>query len=499
MSIYNGFYPLAIGRQPVDDSFSWINLLHQRVQQKDVSFVPLNALAVPLKQDFRESIDVGHLFLTRAHQYDTLRRKPKDVRWYADVDDMCGFYVLGNMKRCVDEKKFWVNILSRTVYSRDNIRVEPNMDGRVHIFPPITAVEYEKNTPDFKTERRLILEEAEAANQPSVGAEFDEKKDRLEETEFIVGQRLELLDNNDSSRLHVARIQEIKGRRWRVKIVQEDCPTDLDSMLNESQTEKDGAFWVDEESVFVFPVGFAAINSYNIVAQDNYITHTEQIRDSITANQQPVYDPEDIQETMLRREAIPDNLWSMIAEGQKFEFLDPLDAKQNELTVATVRKVCTTHGYVIVSADGAEEETVPIHLMSGFIFPVGYAEKYGMKLKKPLNFRGRFAWSTYLTREGAVSIPEELTKPMPSQERLDKFKIGAYLEAGDMNDNTSIHPARIVSHHGRVVRVSYEGYDSSYDAYFDIDSHSLFPIGFSEICNFKLQRPTVESSSSVQV
>ncbi|CAO4387931.1 unnamed protein product [Caenorhabditis nigoni] len=473
MSTYNRFYPLVIGRQPIDDSFSWINLIHQ----------------LPLKQDFRDSIDEGYWFSTRSVEWDSVHKKIQDVRWFAEVEDMCGFYVLGNMKRCVDEK-FWINILSRTVYSLDNTRPEPNLNGKIFIFPPFSSEEYKKNTPDFPTQRKELREEA--ANYPSVDAEFDEKKDKLEETEFSVGQRLELLDNDDSSRLHVARIQEIRGRRWRVKIVQEDCPTDLDSMLNECQTEKDGAFWVDEESVFVFPVGFAAINGYNIVANDDYITHTEKIRDSINAQQPPAYDPVDIQETMLRRETIPRNLWSMIEEGQKCEFLDPLDAKQNELTVATVRKVCTTHGYVIVSADGADEETVPIHLMSGNIFPVGYAEKYGMKLTKPSNFRGRFAWNKYLAQEQAVSIPEKLTKPMPSQERLDMFKIGAYLEAGDMNDNTSIHPARIVSLHGRVVKVSYEGYGRIHDAYFDIDSHSLFPIGFSEICNFKLQRPNVK-------
>ncbi|CAP30000.1 Protein CBG10647 [Caenorhabditis briggsae] len=489
MSTYNGFYSLTAGRQPIDDSFSWINLLHQREKEEDVSFVPLDALAVPLKQDFRESIDVGYWFLTRSQEYDSIHKNKKDIRWFAEVEDMCGFYVLGSMKKCVDEK-FWINILSRTVYSRDNMRLEPNMEGRVILLPPYSGEEYRKNKPDYKTERKKIQEEA--VNHPSVSDEFDEKKDKLEETEFFVGQRLELLDNDDSSRLHVARIQEIRGRRWRVKIQQEDCPTDLDSMLNESQTEKDGTFWVDEESVFVFPVGFAAINGYNIVAQDDYITHTEKIRDAIKAQQHPAYDPEDIQETMLRREAIPKNLWSRIEEGQKLEFLDPLDAKQNKLTVASVRKVCITHGYVIVSADGDDEETVPIHVMSGYIFPVGYAEKYGMKLKKPLNFRGRYAWNKYLAQEGAVSIPKELTKPVPSQERLDKFEVGAYLEASDMNDNTSIYPARIVSLHGRLVRVSYLGYESSDDAYFDIDSHSLFPIGFSEICNFKLQRPKVE-------
>ncbi|CAO4387927.1 unnamed protein product [Caenorhabditis nigoni] len=485
MSNFNPFVSLAPGRQPIDDSFSWTKLIHQREQKGDVSFVPFNVLAVPFKQDFRNSIDLGYWFLTRNHEYNSLYGyKRKDIRWIAEVEDMCGLYVLGKMVGTVGVR-FWVNILSRTVYSRDNMRLEPNMEGRVLILPPYAVAEYVNDIPAF---RAAILEEA--ANHPSFRANFDQKKETLEETEFFVGQRMELLDNAYSNQMHVARIQEIRGRRWRVKIQQEDCPTDLDNMLNESQTAKDGEFWVDEESVFVFPVGFAAINGYNIVAQDEYLKHTEKIRDAIKAQQRPAYDPEDIQE--IRREAIPVNQWSMIEEGQKIEFLDPLDAKQNELTVATVRKVCTTHGYVIVSADGSDEETVPIHLMSGYIFPVGYAEKYGMKLKKPSNFRGRFAWNKYLAQEAAVCIPEELTKPMPIEDRLEQFEIGAYLEAADMNDNRSILPARIAPIHGRVVRVSYEGYDSSYDAYFDIDSHSLFPVGFSEICNFKLQRPNVE-------
>ncbi|CAP30001.2 Protein CBG10648 [Caenorhabditis briggsae] len=487
MSNFTPFLSLSDKRQPIDDSFSWSKLIHQREKIEDVSFVPLDVLASPFKQDFRNSINLGYWFMTRNHEYDSLyRNKRKDIRWIAEVEDMCGLYVLGKMVWTLDVR-FWVNILSSTVYSQDNMHLEPNMEGRVLFLPPFSVEEYSNNSFAF---RRSILEEA--ANHPSFRADFNQKKEKLEDTEFFVGQRMELLDNAYSSQMHVARIQEIRGRRWRVKIQQEDCPTDLDNMLNESQTEKDGEFWVDEESVFVFPVGFAAINGYKIIAQDEYLRHTQKIRDAIKAHQPPAYDPEDIQETMLRREAIPKNLWSRIEEGQKLEFLDPLDAKQNELTVATVRKVCTTHGYVIVSADGSDEETVPIHVMSGYIFPVGYAEKYGMALKKPLNFKGNFAWSTYLTRKGAVCIPEDLTKPMPSQDRLEQFEIGAYLEAADMNDNRSIYPARIVSLHGRLVMVSYEGYESSDNAYFDIDSHSLFPIGFSEICNFKLQRPNVE-------
>ncbi|PIC22110.1 hypothetical protein B9Z55_026698 [Caenorhabditis nigoni] len=75
------------------------------------------------------------------------------------------------------------------------------MEGRVLIHPRFAVEEYVNDLPAF---RAAILEEA--ANHPSFRADFDQKKEKLEETEFFVGQRMELFDNAYSSQLHVARI-----------------------------------------------------------------------------------------------------------------------------------------------------------------------------------------------------------------------------------------------------------------------------------------------------
>lgn len=53
-------------------------------------------------------------------------------------------------------------------------------------------------------------------------------------------------------------------------------------------------------------------------------------------------------------------------------------------------------------------------------------------------------------------------------------KIGAKLEATDMCEPYLICPATIVGHHGRLLRIEYDGWGNSYDQLFDYRYSLLF-------------------------
>ncbi|VDN88363.1 unnamed protein product, partial [Brugia pahangi] len=81
-------------------------------------------------------------------------------------------------------------------------------------------------------------------------------------------------------------------------------------------------------------------------------------------------------------------------------------------------------------------------------FPVGYAQKYGIRLKGPKD-TGIVKYLNFIR----IYI---------------KFKkIGAKLEATDMCEPHLICPATVAGHHGRLLRIEYDGWASNYDQLFD--------------------------------
>uniref|UniRef100_A0A1I7XHH1 Mbt repeat protein n=1 Tax=Heterorhabditis bacteriophora TaxID=37862 RepID=A0A1I7XHH1_HETBA len=333
-----------------------------------------------------------------------------------------------------------------------------------------------------------------------VGAseEGDEKYD------FWIGQRVELLDYNNSTRVRPARIKKVAGRRVCVHILKSDC--DLEDDDDDRQLGIDAEFWVDQSSFFLFHVGWACLNGYNLAAKKEYRRHAEKIADALKKaryceapinnhiigfkNEDAPYSPIDVRaDQLIEWKKVGTISWE---KGMKLELMDPLAQQFNELKVATVLEVLK-NGYLRVGMDGpdAEADSVALHCTSPFLFPVGYAEKYSISLEGPEGTEN-FAWEPYLKQCKAKSAPEILFKPLPTKEELDRFKPGAKLEASDMCENYLICPGTIVCSKGRLLQIHFDGWEESYDQLFDINSNDIFPLGWCEMHGYKLEAPKEE-------
>ncbi|CAA95838.3 Protein lin-61 [Caenorhabditis elegans] len=469
----------------LDKTYLWESYLHQFEKGK-TSFIPVEAFNRNLTVNFNECVKEGVIFETVVHDYDK-NCDSIQVRWFARIEKVCGYRVLAQFIGA--DTKFWLNILSDDMFGLANAAMsDPNMDKIVYAPPLAINEEYQNDMVNYVNN----CIDGEIVGQTSLSPKFDEGKALLSKHRFKVGQRLELLNYSNSTEIRVARIQEICGRRMNVSITKKDFPESLPDADDDRQVFSSGSqYWIDEGSFFIFPVGFAAVNGYQLNAKKEYIEHTNKIAQAIKNGENPRYDSDDVTFDQLAKDPIDPMIWRKVKVGQKFELIDPLAQQFNNLHVASILKFCKTEGYLIVGMDGPDalEDSFPIHINNTFMFPVGYAEKYNLELVPPDEFKGTFRWDEYLEKESAETLPLDLFKPMPSQERLDKFKVGLRLEAADMCENQFICPATVKSVHGRLINVNFDGWDEEFDELYDVDSHDILPIGWCEAHSYVLQPP----------
>ena len=87
------------------------------------------------------------------------------------------------------------------------------------------------------------------------------------------------------------------------------------------------------------------------------------------------------------------------------------------------------------------------HKTSVTIFPVGYCEQNGVKVKGPKSFmgrRGKFNWPKYLKRKEAIAAPSELFQCNLFANKVNRFKVGMKLEAVDLLNPKLIIVATVV-------------------------------------------------------
>ncbi|OZC05763.1 mbt repeat protein [Onchocerca flexuosa] len=261
------------------------------------------------------------------------------------------------------------------------------------------------------------------------------------------GDHLELLDSTVSSRIRPARVEKVIGTRIWVRVNQ--------MFLNQSD-----------------------IDDSDIQRRNNILDLTVLIETVFASSKKSTnvpYEEHDtypsLFKTYVETEARKDDIrWE---KGMKLEVLDPLDTWK-ELRVSTVIEVmddgflksklnlfsftyfCNLCTVLQIGFDGEEmeDDPVPLHSTSELLFPVGYAKKYGIRLRGPKNIET-------LSVKVLMNVIRILMK-------IFKFiKIGSKLEATDMCEPHLICPATIAGHRGRLLRIEYDGWDSSYDQLFD--------------------------------
>ncbi|VDN87267.1 unnamed protein product [Brugia pahangi] len=209
---------------------------------------------------------------------------------------------------------------------------------------------------------------------------------------FQKGDHVELLDSAVSLRVRPACVEKVIGTRIHVRISQifldRYGTNDDDSQVRSLFCEF--GVWMDQDSPLIFPVGWALKVGYKLEANDDYIKHAKEV--SVKANDSEYEkheNPSPSKMCIKTEEAADDIMWE---KGMKLEVLDPLDTWK-ELRVSTVMEVMSD-GFLKVGVqaftfrigfdgDEMESDPVPLHSTSELLFPVGYAQKYGIRLKGP--------------------------------------------------------------------------------------------------------------------
>ncbi|KHN84700.1 MBT domain-containing protein 1 [Toxocara canis] len=328
----------------------------------------------------------------------------------------------------------------------------------------------------------------------------------LNNCKFKIGDRVELLDGLVSMRVRPALIEEIVGGRILVKVSAKDMnKADMQVQDDEEEDNQvEEGVWMDQCSPLIFYVGWACKVGYQLLANDAYMKHATEIANALKAGTAKVpFSRQDARPEQFQHyidccsEGDDESSFAEWEKGMKLEILDPLDTWK-ELRVATVIEVLAD-GYLRLGFDGEEmeEDCIPIHCASPLLFPVGYCEKYGIKLKGPQG-EGKFDWKSHLKQSKSVAAPDVLFDDDEQPAILNKFKVGAKLEAVDMCEPHLICVATVAAHKGRLLQIKFDGWDDSYDQLFDYRSNCIFPIGWCEANGYKLEAPRAEMKKKLR-
>ncbi|KAI1718222.1 mbt repeat domain-containing protein [Ditylenchus destructor] len=473
-------------------SYNWKETLHEALASSDEEsssslVLDVKAFDNPTLSDYLTVMNPGIKVEVKIHDYDaTFKDQMKEVYWIATVKKIFGYYLLcryEGMDQEGDESfDFWINMGSTEM---KNVGYSAN--GKNSELIPPKAIRKRQN--DWSKYIVSKLHESKTLN-----AEWEEQQSTvITEGKFKVGHRLELLDRQISTHVRPAQVIEIVGRRIKVKVREEDLEPDQRGLEGSDDIQETQGIWMDQTSGLIFPVGWAVRHSYGLLANKSYREHCQKIVDALSNKEKIPYEEMDVTQELIK-EWTEDNTnnsaqihWK---PGMKFECLDPLNSSFLELRVATCIELLGDEGYLKIGFDGPEmeEETIPIHCTSPFLFPVGYAEEFDIFLRGPSDTTD-FSWKEYLRQSKSIVAPDTLFDTIPTAEEMTKFKIGAKLEAADLCEPNLICPATLVDIKGRLLRVHFDGWDDDIDQLFDYRSHDIHPVGWCDMHGYKLEYP----------
>uniref|UniRef100_A0A1I7TSU1 Tudor domain-containing protein n=1 Tax=Caenorhabditis tropicalis TaxID=1561998 RepID=A0A1I7TSU1_9PELO len=470
-----------------DGTYNWADKL-RKSEKKDsqIIFAPWNAFwtDVELTESFlKENFKIGVIVeaVLPVHEVDIHNSYPdRETRWFAEIKQIAGCRML--IKFLMSESYMWINLLSR------------NLDG-AHIvrlcctLPPMSA--YSES--DVKGKDFLEKNSAAVTNCLTDKQLFDtsyglKRINYYNDPFFLVGQRLEVLNYADTSEIFVAFITEKCGRRIRILITGMGQKELLKRDKHHCQADPEQEFWVDQESNFIFPVGFAIFNHLKLVAEPEYITHAKRVVRLLRKHKACLYNTYDVNFSTFHLNSKRNDLRARVQVGDKFELLDPFDKTFKKLKCASVIKIMRSDGYMIVREDGdLTGPGFPLNTYTTtFMFPVGYAAEHNLPLENRgfIFHGGEFDWDQYLKEEDGTVL--KMDREYPEREELQKE---ALLEVIDLTQNDKVWPACVSSVHGRIVKIHFLGKDSTEDKLYNVESPELQPVGWCEAHSYPLQDP----------
>lgn len=400
--------------------------------------------------------------------------------WFAKVLKIAGYRVLLRYVG-IDEEEgkvydFWMNIGSKELRHVGYCGEDPL--SRHMVVPNI--IEKKQEDWDNYVLSCLLSCRSIAFTWPKL------QIDSVHSCKFLMGNRMELLDTVYSYRVRPARIEKIVGHRIFLKLSIADIPPES---LSKEDDQINGV-WLEQDSPLLFYVGWSLKTGYGLLANESYKNHAKQVADAITSKKYPLpLDSRDADPQLFvtYEKHFAKKEYSVEWEkGMELEILDPADSYK-ELRCGTVLEVLVD-GFLKIGFKGNQEDEdhIPIHCSSPLLFPVGYAENYGLKLKGP---KDKYVTNHAKTCAGTAAPAQLFDSVDDHEQEIKSFKIGAKLEASDMCDAQLICPASVAHHRGRLLEISYDGWDESFNQLFEFRSGDLFPLGWCEMYGYRLEIP----------
>ncbi|KAF1746507.1 hypothetical protein GCK72_022963 [Caenorhabditis remanei] len=454
---YQGLIPFDTD----EPSYSWKDVLYEKETENN-EFLPIEALPFSLLVHLENRIEEG--LLLEIAVPDMICDKNHQV---AKIIKVCGFRLLIEYQYTAEQE--WIHLFDEKVHS---VRINRKQN------PPIPT---EHNF----IEPNLTVSTDEVFDHPQLVKTYEEAKKNWWKSDYSVGQRFELLNFSNPSQIRVARIKAICGRRLSVIVEEKDYPGDFpppgeEERISDPQLAYKGTrWWVDQDSDFIYPVGFSNLIGYELIATPDYKEHSQRIAEAIRNNRNPEYDESDIKfNRTILREQRPE-FYRQVEVGNHMEILNPVAKNFNSLSAAKVFQIYPNLGYMIIKILGGEQKGAkfPIRILSELVYPVGYAKRNHLELDAPKGFANR--------RKTSIPIRVGLSP----NEKVKLFKIGMKLEAASKNENAHICPATIKSLHGQIIKVAFDGWGSDVDELYDVCSHDIFPVGWAEMHGYPVDFP----------
>ncbi|XP_009459034.1 PREDICTED: lethal(3)malignant brain tumor-like protein 3 [Nipponia nippon] len=280
---------------------------------------------------------------------------------------------------------------------------------------------------------------------------------------FKVGMKLEGVDPEHQSIYCVLTVAEVCG--YRIRLHFDGYPDCYD-------------FWVNADSSDIHPVGWCEKTGHKLHPPKGYKEEEFNWPSYLKA---------------CKAQAAPKSLFenqnatvipSGFRVGMKLEAVD----KKNPTFICVATVTDMVDNRFLVHFDNWDESyDYWCEAASPHIHPVGWCKEHKRTLITPPDYphAKHFSWEKYLEETSSLPAPARAFKVKPSH----GFQKNMKLEVVDKRNPVFIRVATIVDTDDYRIKVHFDGWDSIYDYWTDVDSPDIHPAGWCAKTGHPLQPP----------
>lgn len=287
--------------------------------------------------------------------------------------------------------------------------------------------------------------------------------------QFKVGMKLEGIDPEHPSRYCVLTVVEIVGYRLRLHF--------------DGYTESYD-FWVNADSMDIFPVGWSEKNNHRLDPPKGYVASNFNWNAYLKTCK-----------ASAAQKNIFSNKNSIFPTGFRVGMkLEAVDRKHSSLVcVASIGGLMDSR--ILVHFDSWDEVyDYWADASSPYIHPVGWCHHNGHSLTPPNSYKDpkTFTWDGYLRESQSVAAPARAFKQRPPC----GFRRGMKLEAVDKRVPQLIRVATVEDVKDHMLKIRFDGWPENHAYWVDDDSTDIHPVGWCQKTGHPLEAPIIPDTNN---